>query len=329
MSQAVPPVPPFPGYLPLTTGQTLDRIFRLFRDHFLVFLRIACVPAAFLFVMYGIVGAALFAFGALPKPSHPPDPFRLFAVLVPTGLVAGLAFALAYAIFEAAETYAGLQANLGIKVSFREAYGVAFQHAGRFLWVMVLRYLWIGGPILVCYLLIAGLILGFMSRGANPSPSMIFLIFPLLFLAYLGAMVYAVIMGLRLALALPACVAEGVTGASALRRSLVLTTNAKGRIFVVMLVVYAAGYVAFMALEAVCFAVVGGGALLGSAMHVQLSNPVAVIGAGLVVLCLFAAMFLWMAALAASYAIGFAVLYQDQRFRIEGVPPVATAGEPT
>jgi hypothetical protein len=41
-----------------------------------------------------------------------------------------------------------------------------------------------------------------------------------------------------------------------------------------------------------------------------------------------AALFLWIAALAAGYTMAFAVLYHDQRLRVEGIAPLAPAGEP-
>jgi len=101
------------GPVPLTIGQILDRIFRLFRGHFRLFLQIGSVLAAALFVIYGLVFGALFLAGVFPVAGHAPDPIRMIEVLFPSMFVAGIAFMAVYAIFEAAGTHAALQANLG------------------------------------------------------------------------------------------------------------------------------------------------------------------------------------------------------------------------
>jgi hypothetical protein len=327
MSYASPPPPQFPGFAPQTIGQILDRIFALFRTNFLLFLKIACAPAAAMFLLYGLIGLALFASGVLVVPPRPLDPLK-FMALVPVGLVVGVAFMAVYAIFEAAASHAALQANAGIRVTFRAAYAVAWKNAGRFVWLMILRYLWVGLPILVCYAIVAGVALALTAGAGKAHPGVYFAVFPLMLLAYGGAMVYAIFMSIRLSLAPPACLAEQLPATAALKRSLHLTRHAKGRIFVVMLVVYAAGYAAFLVFEAFCFAVIAAALFLGTVMHLHLNEPLTAIAIAAAVVFVFGAMFLWMAAIAACYAIGFAVLYHDQRLRIEGVPPLPPTGEP-
>lgn len=327
MSQEALPGP-YAGSIPLTTGRALDRIFRLFRANILLFLRIASVPAAGILLTQAVIWLALIATGVFRNPHQPPDVFRMLAVLLPAGFVAGLALGLVYAIFEAAATYAGLQANVGVTTSMRTAYRVGLDHAGRYLWLMVLRQVWIGLPIWAAIAIIAGGMFTLSSKGTVSHPGMFFAAFPLLMLMYLGAMVYAIFMWIRLSLAVPASVAENATASASLRRSLALTKDAKGRIFVVMLAVYAAAYVAMMAFEIVVAALGGGGVLLFSLLNVHPSMVVIV--TGVVVLAVFfaAALFLWMAALSAAYAISFVVLYQDQRLRMDGIPPPAAAGVP-
>jgi hypothetical protein len=327
MSDPTLPAPAYPGYTPLTIGQILDRIFRLFRTHVVLFLKIASVLAAAFFAFYGLIGGALFAAGAFPTPHHPPDPVRVMSVLFPVFAIGVPAYMMVYALFEAAATHAALEANVGNKVSFREAYAVAWTNAGRFFWLIVLRYLWVALPVLVCFAIIAGLALLLWSRGGIPHPGVFFLAFPMFFLAYGGSCVYLVLMSIRLALATPACLAERLPAAAALRRSLDLTRNAKGRIFLVMLVVYAAAYVAFMVFEAVCFAVFAGGMLLSAALHIHW-GPGTAIAFFVPAMCLLATLFLLIAAMTASYSIAFAVLYHDQRLRLEGVPPLAPNGVP-
>lgn len=326
MSQTGPNLPH--SFDPPTIGQILDRIFRLFRAHFLLFMRIASVLIAGLVLTYGAFGAAMFASRGFAPAHSRLDPFRVMMVLVPMGFVSGLAFTVIHAVFEAAATHAGLEADLGIKSSFREAYGVALKNAGRYVWLMVLRNLVLSIPILICNAIFGGLALWFFRSGPNLSPAPIFFALPLLFLAYLGCTAYMILMGLRLSLGVPACVAENIPAVEALKRSLGVTKNAMGRIFVVLLVVYAAGYGAFLVLEMVGFAFIGGGALFWSMMHIHPGHMAVAIAIGLAALLFIGAMFLWIAALMAGYAIAFAVLYHDQRRRVDGVASMAPAGEP-
>jgi membrane-anchored glycerophosphoryl diester phosphodiesterase (GDPDase) len=149
---------------------------------------------------------------------------------------------------------------------------------------------------------------------------------PFLVLAYLGSVVYLVWMTLRLGLAVPACIAEEKTAVEAMRRSARLTRGSMGRIFLVMLVVYAIGAAAIMVLEMVGFAVFAVVGLIASAMHVHLPQGVAVAGFGTLVIGVFAAFLLFMTLNWASYAVAFAVLYDDQRNRINGATRPAMSG---
>ena len=328
MSQATPLVPPYGGASPLTLGQILDRIFTLFRTNLALFLKIAGLMAAAYFVAYVPVGIALFVSGVFTLPPHPPDLMKLVSLALPLGLLGSLLVLAAYSLFEAASSYAALQANLGIKVSFNEAYRVAWHKAGRFIWLMILRSLWVGLPIWACYAVMGGASLLVYRWGGNTHPAAYFLLFPALVLLSLGAFAYALFMTLCLALAPSACVAEDLRAAGALRRSLALARNAKGRIFVVLLVVYAAGYIAFMIFEALCFALGAGGALLSVALHIHLAAPWSYIAIALLSVCLLSVILLWLAAISASYSIAFAVIYHDQRLRIDGFSPVGLAAEP-
>jgi hypothetical protein len=66
---------------------------------------------------------------------------------------------------------------------------------------------------------------------------------------------------------------------------------------------------------------------LSAALHIHW-GPGTAVAISVPVLCLLATLFLLIAALRASYSIAFAVLYHDQRLRLEGVPQMATSGEP-
>jgi hypothetical protein len=188
---------------------------------------------------------------------------------------------------------------------------------------MVLRSLIIAIPIMVLALAVGvgGLMLGLIPKGGNPNPAVLFFLIPLAILFYLGAIVYAIIMSLRLSLAFPACVHENLTAMQAIRRSGALTHGAKGRIFLVLLVIYAISYVAVMILYAVglfAFAI----AALAGLGHASLTSPITITLAVAGVLVLMALFLLWSAALMAAYSIAFAVFYRDQCLRMQGPPPI-------
>jgi uncharacterized membrane protein len=74
----------------------------------------------------------------------------------------------------------------------------------------------------------------------DPQALIVFLLVTVaLGLLLLGAMVYAVLMGLRYSLAVPACVIEDLKERQAIRRSIELSKGSRGRIFLLALLVVA------------------------------------------------------------------------------------------
>src|SRR5580704_15233291 len=130
---------------------------------------------------------------------------------------------------------AGVQADCGIKVTFRESYAVAWSHAGRYALLLLLIYLICFFPALVIELImLAGI--GFTAlHKAQTNPLMI-VMFPILSVLQMAALIVGLIVGLRFALAFPASVIENLTAWQAIKRSGALTRGAKGRIFLILLV---------------------------------------------------------------------------------------------
>jgi membrane-anchored glycerophosphoryl diester phosphodiesterase (GDPDase) len=148
-------------------------------------------------------------------------------------------------------------------------------------------------------------------------------------LLFLAASVYGVIVALRLSLAFPASIAEGLPAWAAIRRSNRLTQGAKLRIFLVLLVIYALAYAAEMVGGIVLLVVFGIGALAAAALHVALASAAGVILCGLGAICALGFFFLWIALIWSAFSTSFAVLYHDQRLRTEGaLPAPVTVGEP-
>jgi len=332
MSDFNPPLPPYPqtpasppyGHVfPLTFGQILDRIFRLVRSHLRPFLAIGVFPIGVLFAFYAAFFGGLYLAGVFKQPQAQPNIAVMLSVVLPLSLLFIPAMFVMYGLYYGASTYAAVQADNNVNITVGEAFSHAWGKLGRYVWLMVLRSLIVAIPIFLVALAVGvgGLILGLIPKGGNPNPAALFFLIPLVILFYLGAIVYAVLMSLRLSLAFPACVQENLTAMQAIKRSGVLTHGAKGRIFLILLVIYAISYVAVMILYAVglfAFAI----AALAGAGHASLTSPITIALAVAGVLVLLALVLLWSAALMAAYSIAFAVFYRDQCLRMQGPPPM-------
>jgi hypothetical protein len=313
---------------PMSFSQILDRVWKILRGNLGLFLKMGTVPAGVLLATFALIFLGLFAFGVLPpRPGVPPDPQRMVWVIFPIILIACVPILLAYALFEATASRAALDANRGRVNSFVEAYGAAWDRLRRIVWLLILRWLLAMLPVMAVFGVIgAGVALQALPGGSNQNPGVLFVLMPILVLAYLGSIVYLVWMTLRLGLAVPACLTEEKTAVEAMRRSAQLTRGAMGRIFLAMLVVYAIGAAAVMVLEMVGFAVIAVVALIASTMHVHVPQGAAVAGLGVLAIGVFAAFLLFMTLSWASYAVAFSVLYDDQRNRLDGAIRPAVSG---
>ena len=266
--------------------------------------------------MFATLAPQLTHGSAIPA-TPPPLFFGLIFLFYPVIL-------LVYALYLPAAFSAATQADRGVVVSFRQAYGVAWSRFGRSLWLMVLCMLILILPAVVIAALIGGgAALMHHGAAAGAGPAYAFFLIPLLVLLYLGILVYSVLIMLRFAVAYPACIEEDLPAWKALKRSADLTGGAKGRIFLVLLVVYAVVY----AVEIVCILVLvgsGGGRCfrrgvcardgwLAGIHHSGRSWRVRLRGHGRSLR--FASY--------AAFTTALAVLYHDQRLRKDVLAPVA------
>ncbi len=318
-----PPVPPYGVPFPMNFGQILERIFHLMRAHIRPFAAIGLVPIGALFVLEAAIFGGLFVAGVFKQPSAQPNVAAMLWIVFPAALLILPVALFTYGIYYGAANYAALQADNGLKVTAGEALRHAWSKLGRYTWLLVLRSLIVAIPMLVLFFLVGvgGLILGLVPNG-NANAALLFLLIPLAALAYLGGIVYAILMSLRLSLAFPACVHEGLTAGQALRRSGVLTQGAKGRIFLALLVIYAIGYAAFMILYAVCLFIVAIGAFAGLG-NIHAITPMGYVAIGVAIVFGATIVLLWTVLFMAAYSTAFAVFYRDQCLRKQGPPPVA------
>jgi hypothetical protein len=311
---------------PLSFSDALDRVWTIMRRHWLLFVQLGTIPVGGLFLWYALVIGGMFAFGVIPRRGQVPDPQQLVAGAFSVMLVAFIPWMALFALFEAAVCMAALGVIRGGITSFTQAYAAGWGRLGRLLWLMVLRWLCIALPMAGVFGLMGGvLVLQILQGKSNLNPGIYFLVLPFILIGYAGSIVYAIWMMLRLSVAVPACLAEEKTALEALRRSAALTHGAKGRIFLVLLVVYAVSCAATMAAEMIGFAVAALVTLIGSGLHMHLAGPLAWIVIAILGTVLFAACLLIMALSWASFVITFCVFYDHQRLRFEGAAP-AIAG---
>ena len=324
LSNPQPSAPPPP--VPMTFGQILDRTYRLMRAHWRLFLGIAGVPAASVLLVVGIaVSVGLMAFTHLSTRTVPGSTvsysplgaFEHFPWMILCAYPIMLAL---YALYLPAAAFAATQTDLGVVVTFRQAYSVAWSRFGRSLWLMILCALYVVVPFTVAGVLIgSGIFLIHRATGVGSGPATMFFLIPLLVLLYLAILVYSVWILLRFAVAYPACVEEDLTAWASLKRSASLTRGAMGRIFLVLLVVYAIVY----ALELVCILVFL--ALAAVAAFIAISAHVAagsvpffiLVGLGVLVYMLIIAACVLLSY--AAFTTSLAVIYHDQRLRKDGL----------
>lgn len=307
---------------PMSFGQILDRVFHLMRANFGLFVGTALVPAIVCVAVYLPMVAAMFW---VVKPWHPqaqqhfsPATIVCFGAAI---FVAALLMIVIYALYQPAGSYAALEADKGTRVTIHAAWAVAWRKAGRYIWLMILRALIVVLPIVIFGALLIGTmaLIGAIGNG-NASPDKWLAALPLIVLLYVGSIVYAILITLRLALAVPACVAENASAWTGIRRSNKLTNGAKGRIFLLALLIYAIVYAAFLVLELALAFLAALGLLVGVLLHLALA-PWGFIGIGMLVIVFLCGLLLYMACIWSAYNTTFAVIYHDQRLRKEGVAP--------
>jgi len=304
----------------LSFGQILDRTFQLTRTHWRLFFGIAGVPAAAIFLfaatmmsfMVRVIGPQLVGKRSVP-PGFPP----LFSAGV---FIGELLLLMVYALYLPSAFHAAAQADLGDTVTFRQAYRVVWSRYGRYLWLMILYFLYLVVPVAVVAALIGGGTV-LMHHGATNAGSQGFPLFliPLLVLLYVCFLVYTVLIMLRFAVAYPASVEENLPAWAAFGRSARLTHGAKGRIFLVILVVYAAVYAAQLAcmlILGVLAALVALGAMLA---HVAVRSAAFYILVGLGVLGYLLVAVVTALLIYAALTTVLAVIYHDQRRRMDGL----------
>jgi hypothetical protein len=226
---------------PLTLGEILDRTAQLYRSNFLVFAGIFSIYSGVALVL-GLIQIGL---SALINKGQTPT--KISWPLLSAGVVEWILLVLLLGAAVAAINRAVGWVHLGEPATIRSAYTSTLPRFGRYLWLMTITgaLAWLplalayGGYFLFVILYVRPR--GILTRPKGELDQQAMLIFALVSLAFflvvLLAFVYAVLMSLRYSLAVPACVVEDLKARQAIRRSIDLSKGARGRIFVLFLLV--------------------------------------------------------------------------------------------
>lgn len=209
---------------PLSLGQILDRTVQIYRTHLIVFAGIAMLPDGIFYALnagFELGASHLLVFSRQGSASS---------------AVTHLRTLLLYLIYPLLVAPATAATNSAIFSLYREEpFGVliAYRQLGPSWWRCVrLRFAGIvmssGVMLLLLHLFFGGSTLYSASKRLGGSPGLV----SLLALSY----VFAFWMGLRYSLSVPAMTSENLGVRAALKRSVSLTRNSRGRIFVAFLV---------------------------------------------------------------------------------------------
>lgn len=292
---------------PLSLGEILDRTAQLYRANFVIFAGIFAV-----FCGVGLVlNLLLIGLEEWLKALH--TSARTGITLAVTAIVLLIIFLLAGAAV-AAICRAVAWVHLDQPATIRGAYSSILPRLGRYLGLMTITALVVWTPFVLLYGSFLG-IFAFYGKGlgvhaaqhaAAPNPQAIIAIgiaSVAFLLLIIPACVYTILMSLRYSLALPACVLENLNAFASLRRSIDLSKGARGRIFVLGLLIGAIKIGLVLVTQVFVF-------VSAIQNHGQLGPGMTALSQ---IISFFTNTFL-----GPIYATGITLFYYDQRVRKEG-----------
>ncbi len=227
---------------PLSLGELLDHTFRLYRNHFWLFVSIMAIPAAFyvpanaliLSLQGSMMNSAVTAPG---RPPVMPSP-ELIAGIVLGYLIFMIVFLTVYAIAVGAASSAVADVYLGRSSTVRGSYG---RIRGRF-WRSIGVVLNIALRLLGLLVLVIGVVvggfaaIGLAAGAGRGSPVFAALLAIFVFFAYIAGLAFCVYFALRYAVSIPVLMIENLGVLATIRRSVLLTRGRRGQIFLALLV---------------------------------------------------------------------------------------------
>ena len=297
---------------PLSLGEILDRTAELYRSNFLLFAGTSAIFASVMLFTQMVVLGGDDLMGYPNVAGNLQWAVATFSVLEMVVIL--LAAGLSIAAFNRMVAWV----HLGEPATIRAAASSVLPRLRTYLWLMINAGTRAWGPIWVLYIVVFAMLFAVMPSGWLTNPSVMqqphaldptkvlemgaaFLVLGPLFLA---AGAYAVVMSLRYSLAMPVCVVEGLAAGPAIKRSIELSKGARGRIFVMGLLVYA--------IRTMLGLLLGFPLILYAARHVGHPLPI-----GLMAVTEIAG-FLIHTFIGPIYSTGLTLFYYDQRVRKEG-----------
>jgi hypothetical protein len=210
---------------PLTTGEILDRTFFLYRSDFWLYVGLASIAA----------GVSILTSITRLTYLH----FKGVAVTSPNAAFVGMGFSVvgavlyfaAYCMTHAATVSAVSSIYLGEQTSMGKAFEAVKGHWLRYC-LIALWQSWSAGWIFVLMITPIGFMARFGIKNLNG-------VIALLVFFALGSLVYGLVAYIRNSLAIPAAVMEDLEVPRAMRRSKQLVAGRKGRIFLLLLLLFA------------------------------------------------------------------------------------------
>ena len=222
---------------PLSTGEILDRTFTLYRARFWLYAGLASI-SAILTVVVGIAQRIIMdqqGVTAAARTSPAALGGRL-GIVYAISTVGGLLSFLAYSITHAAISSAVFASYLGHPTSFATAWNAIKAHWLRFPLIALWQF-WSATWVFFALFLPSLILLVVGATGLKVLGGF------LIFLAF-GSLFYGIFAYLRNTLAVPAAVMENLPVRAAMRRSKTLAAGSKGRIFLLLLLLFALYFVA-------------------------------------------------------------------------------------
>lgn len=238
---AFPPPSPAAHYelRPLSVGEILDRTFSLYRGRFWLYCGLSALSAA----VGTVIGLIQIFIMKVPVPgAHPATPADSIAALTTigvaglVGLVAGILHFIAYAVTQAATVSAVSSIYLGHETSMAIALKAArpkwWRYPGIALWQV-----WSAGWIFMLLFIPAIMLMAMKDEALA-------IVAGLLMLVAVASLIYGIIAYIRNSLGIAVSVFEGMPVRASMRRSKLLVAGSKGRIFLVLVLLYVLSLVA-------------------------------------------------------------------------------------
>jgi hypothetical protein len=297
---------------PLTLGEILDRTVQLYRRNFLLFAGSAAPPSVVIIAMFVAIAAVVGYFMRADGPGAAAHDVAI-GILAVVALAVFLPLEIgATVVSQGALVRAALSVNLGRKLKIREAIRGVWPRFWRYLWLFILQGVFVGLiPATAAGALFGVLFLitrfaggGGLGTGAAVGFS--------IFLIIAAAVVAMVTLLLVFCLAMPICVAEEKTAWASLTRSVKLTKGTRGRILLMLLLIWVLSVVVSMLAYIPMLIIV---ALLSMMVHGGRYEGLVLILSEVVNITInFAVQVL----VTPVYATALVLFYFDQRIRTEG-----------